>query len=170
MVKTPKGVLTNQIRPAWRRLWCTFFFLLYELYLSSFWPKLMSKCPLQLSIHVLALLDQWIAQNKSNVIVVWTCKIMDCAWADLKADLGLIWGWIWGWIWASNKYTNVPIIWAKIDIETLSVWWLKFAHNIRQVWAWNKSYDILFFRIGIELIFGANLEHLFEPRFASIFN
>ena len=93
MGKTPKDVLTNQIRPAWRTLWCTFFFLLYELYLSSFWPKLMSQCPLQLSIHVLALLDQWIAQNKSNVIVVWTCKIMDCAWADLKADLGLIWGW-----------------------------------------------------------------------------
>jgi hypothetical protein len=27
---------------------------------------------------------------------------------------------------------------------------------------------IIFSRIGIELIFGVNLEHLFEPRFASI--
>jgi hypothetical protein len=26
-----------------------------------------------------------------------------------------------GLIWASNKDTNVPIIWAKIDIKTLSV-------------------------------------------------
>jgi len=68
MGKTPKGILENQIRLAWRTLWCTFFFLLYELYLSSFWPKIMWQCPLQLSIHVLALLDQWITQNKSNVI------------------------------------------------------------------------------------------------------
>jgi hypothetical protein len=36
MGKTPKGVLENQIRPAWRTLWCTFFFLLCELSLSSF--------------------------------------------------------------------------------------------------------------------------------------
>jgi hypothetical protein len=36
MGKTPKGILENQIRPAWRTLWCTFFFLLYELSLSSF--------------------------------------------------------------------------------------------------------------------------------------
>jgi len=26
------------------------------------------------------------------LFVVWTCKIMDCAWADLEANLGLIWG------------------------------------------------------------------------------
>jgi hypothetical protein len=36
MGKTPKGVLENQIRPAWRTLWYTFFFLLCELSLSSF--------------------------------------------------------------------------------------------------------------------------------------
>jgi len=23
------------------------------------------------------------------LLLVWTCKIMDCAWADLEADLGL---------------------------------------------------------------------------------
>ena len=43
------------------------------------------------------------------LFVVWTCKIMDCSWADLEDDL------------VSYKDTNVPIIWAKIDIETLSI-------------------------------------------------
>ena len=47
------------------------------------------------------------------LFVVWTCKIMDCSWADLESDLGLIL--------ASYKDTNVPIIWDKIDIATLSV-------------------------------------------------
>jgi len=40
-------------------------------------------------------LPSWINElSKINqmLFVVWTCKIMDCAWVDLEADLRLIWG------------------------------------------------------------------------------
>jgi hypothetical protein len=88
MGKTPKGVLKNQIRLTWKPFWCTFFFLLYELSLSSFWPKLCNNIPSSFSSMCLPFWINGLPKINPGYLL--------CGHVRSSIVLRLIWRLIWG--------------------------------------------------------------------------